>query len=378
MINILIFFHGLITPDRRYNQHNIYRNLSREMLRRVLPILLTGVGVTGMAYSSFLPSKTVAQEMQTNLLAQSSGEITVRDLQGFNGVTNALAVSSDGTTLFVAAGDGTITAIDTISLEQKYVIPFNINPYSNIAVSPNGEFFAAGGQRNNEIVIFNANNGGPAKTLQGSQGKLSAIAFSPDSRILVTTSADERTIRLWDVEGGNLIQTIGQDAGPEMTVAFSPNGEYFVTGSILNYRYIKFWETKSGNLLLSTPQQPGFVNKVAISPDGKTLVAAVRNFVKVWSLIDNGGQFNPRELFTIKGPPQDINTIAFSPDGRLVASANKEGTVMLFDVVQGRVLTSLVGHRGWVLSVAFGPNGQYLYSAGEDKMVKIWDLSRWR
>ena len=345
------------------------------MLRKTVIILLGCTSLVGFVNSNLFPSKAMAQEVQPTLLAQ---QITVRDVQGFNGVTNALAVSPDGKTLFVAAGDGTITAIDSDSLEPKYSVPFNINLYSNITVSPDGQFFAAGAQTNNDIVIFSTDNGSISKTLQGSQGKISAIAFSPDNKMLVSVSADERTIRLWDVEQGNLLETIGQDVGPEMTVAFSPNGQYFVTGSILNYRYIKFWEAGSGKLLLSTPQQPGFINKVAISPDGNTLVAAVRNFVKVWSLADNSGAINVRELFTIKGPPQDINTIAISPDGRLVASANKEGTVMLFDVVQGRVLKNLSGHKGWVLSVAFSPNGQYLYSAGEDKVVKIWDLSSWR
>lgn len=95
----------------------------------------------------------------------------------------------------------------------------------------------------------------------------------------------------------------------------------------------------------------------------------MRNFVKAWNLAD------AKELFSVRGPSLEINTIAVSPNNRWVATANKEGTIMIFDLANGKQVTTLRGHQGWVLSLAFSPDGNTLYSGAEDKTVKIWDLS---
>jgi WD40 repeat protein len=173
---------------------------------------------------------------------------------------------------------------------------------------------------------------------------------------------------IWKTNG-NLTQTIGEDIGPVTRVTFSPDGQYFVTGSVGDYRYIKFWDTATLKLLKTYPQQPNIYG-LAITPDGKKLVAAVKNYVRVWD-IASGNQ-----LWNKKATSLDINAIAISPDGSQVATANKEGTIMLFDVMSGKLMKTLNAQKGWVLTVAFNPDGQYLYGGGEDKTIKIWNLGQ--
>ncbi|NJQ97446.1 MAG: hypothetical protein HC784_06830 [Hydrococcus sp. CSU_1_8] len=108
---------------------------------------------------------------------------------------------------------------------------------------------------------------------------------------------------------------------------------------------------------------------MAITPDGQKIVAAVRNFLKVWDFI--GGE----ELLSLKGAQLDLNAIAISPDSRVVATATKEGTIKLWNIATGQLLQTLSGHRGWVLSLVFSPDGRYLYSGAEDKIVKIWQIA---
>ncbi len=52
----------------------------------------------------------------------------------------------------------------------------------------------------------------------------------------------------------------------------------------------------------------GYIYSVAITPNGRELVAAVKNFVKVWDLSST------KEILSLKGPQLDINKIAVSPD----------------------------------------------------------------
>ena len=205
-------------------------------------------------------------------------------------------------------------------------------------------------------------------TLTGQAGKISALAISPDNQTLISASGEDRTIRLWNLGSGELMKTQGANVGSITEAIFSPDGQTLITGSIGNDRYIQFWDATTLALLKTYPQQPNIFG-LAMTPDGNTLLAAVRNYVKAWDVASG------QELWNVKGPALDINMIAVSPNGRLVATANKEGTIMLFDVKNGKLLKTLPTQNGWVLALAFSPDGQYLYGGGEDKTIKIWDLT---
>lgn len=70
-----------------------------------------------------------------------------------------------------------------------------------------------------------------------------------------------------------------------------------------------------------------------------------------------------------------VNSVAFSPDGQILASADQEGVIVLWDVGTGQIVGQpLTGHRGPISSLAFSTNGQILASAGNDQTIRLWDL----
>jgi WD40 repeat protein/tRNA A-37 threonylcarbamoyl transferase component Bud32 len=70
--------------------------------------------------------------------------------------------------------------------------------------------------------------------------------------------------------------------------------------------------------------------------------------------------------------------LCFSPDGLAAATASGDQTVRLWEAATGKVIHTLTGHKGSVLSTAFSPDGQRLASGGEDKAIRIWDISSGR
>ena len=67
-----------------------------------------------------------------------------------------------------------------------------------------------------------------------------------------------------------------------------------------------------------------------------------------------------------------VHAVAFTPAGRLLASASADRTLKLWR--EGRVLETLEGHTGGVLSAAFSLDGAFAVSGTKDGYVYLWQM----
>jgi len=88
--------------------------------------------------------------------------------------------------------------------------------------------------------------------------------------------------------------------------------------------------------------------------------------VKVWNLTHCKLRTN------LIGHTGYVNTVTVSPDGSLCASGGKDGTAMLWDLNEGRHLSSL--DAGDIIhALVFSPI-RYWLCAATASAIKIWDL----
>ena len=72
-----------------------------------------------------------------------------------------------------------------------------------------------------------------------------------------------------------------------------------------------------------------------------------------------------------------IDTVAFAPDGKRVAwSGCEDGVVRIWDVIQGREIGHFSGQAHGVSLVVFSGSSRLLASANGDGTILVWDLAR--
>jgi guanine nucleotide-binding protein subunit beta-2-like 1 protein len=206
------------------------------------------------------------------------------------------------------------------------------------------------------------------RALKGHSHYVEDVVISKDAHFALSASWDH-TIRLWDLTEGKTNRQFVGHTKDITSVAFSSDNRQIVSGS--RDRSIRLWNTLGECKLTIDDAHADWVSCVQFSPvtnpNPIVVSAGWDKLVKVWTL---GDEF---KIFTVlKGHTGYINTVTVSPDGSLCASGGKDGTAMLWDLNDGRMLYSL--DAGDIInSLVFSPN-RYWLCAGTDSGIKIWDL----
>ncbi len=132
----------------------------------------------------------------------------------------------------------------------------------------------------------------------------------------------------------------------------------------------------------SEKQGQGMVGDLDFAPDGKLAVSAHWDgHVRVWE-VSTGKlirRFDEHRTVVRSGAYADtvaiVNGAKFSPDGHLVASAGRDGKLLLWEAKTGRVVRQFTT-RDEMLLLAFTPRGDQLLSSDGRSRVYLWDVSR--
>ncbi|KAI9333062.1 WD40-repeat-containing domain protein [Zopfochytrium polystomum] len=257
-----------------------------------------------------------------------------------------------------------------------------------------------------EINYIDKQGGGrPIKTIKGHQKAITSLTVAENSGTFYTGSYDGRILSWADsgaeevagsghtnqvrglASNSSKVYSIGMDdtlrsidAGaksftPHVVAtegvpnALSVRGPYsaFVTGSG------RVTLLKDGALAFSksfswTP------TAVDISPDTKTVVVGDEDR-KLHVFSFDGQQIT--EVTTLENNRGQITALAFSPDGSLLASADRERSILVFDTASWTVkITQWMFHTARVHSISWSPDGLHAVSGSLDTNVEVWSVEK--
>src|SRR5262249_51885526 len=75
----------------------------------------------------------------------------------------------------------------------------------------------------------------------------------------------------------------------------------------------------------------------------------------------------------LRGHTEEVFAVAFHPNGARLATAGRDGAVVLWDLARGEEVVRLPWHKSFVWSLAFSPDRATLASGSGDSTVGLWD-----
>jgi eukaryotic-like serine/threonine-protein kinase len=188
------------------------------------------------------------------------------------------------------------------------------------------------------------------------------IDLSRDGRLLAH-SQDHADAIVLDFDRPGTPIRLGPQADVRY-IAISPDGRWVATGSHHGRDGLKVWSLPDGRFQKQFPNTGYYANPL-FSPDGRWLTTNVGNELCLWTV----GEWKA-------GPRFEGGGLSFSPDSRLLATAQRAGSVRLVEVETGRLVASLDDpQQSRLRQATFTADGSRLILTSVDSpATHVWDL----
>jgi len=213
-------------------------------------------------------------------------------------------------------------------------LPPGVNPIYSIAISPDGQYAAAG--RANQIFLYHV----------GSKREVGRLT---DPSLLDAAKGNYGVAHL------DLVQSL----------RFSPDSELLVSGG---YRNVKFWQRARNAHKLDFAGLESPVKSIAVSPDGKSLAMA-----------EESGKLRLFEMptgslaRTIEGHAGGATSVAFSTDSSKLVSGGQDKSLRVWNVADG-LSAGGIETPAVVNAVVFAAANAQIATAGADNIIRVWAL----
>lgn len=297
----------------------------------------------------------------------------VRTLRGHTGAIFAARFNADGAYCLTCGADRTLRLWNphrdgaegrgSALMVKEYAGPHAHEVRDVVVSRDNARFASCGGDK--AAFLWDVSSARVLRRFGGHQGMLNAVALNAEDSVLLTASYD-RHVRLWDVRTSSRepIQVL-PPFGDSVTSVVAAAHEV-VAGSVDGC--LRAFDLRRALVLTDQLHDP--ITCVSLSRDGQCVLAGCMN--GTLSLLEkrDGSRLN---VYRGHAHAQYAIGSCLTRDDAHVVSGSEDGAVLVWDLVEATVRTTLRGHKATVCTVAPHPKeANVLLSASHDGTAKLW------
>jgi len=234
-----------------------------------------------------------------------------------------------------------------------------------LAASPWAPLAAVAGQK--QIALYNTDTAELLSVLPFPEGVPHVLKFSRSGTLLLAgggTGGKLGVVAVYDVKSGERVTTVGEELDVVLAADINEDHTRIALGG--PGRIVRIYSTE-GELLHEIRKHTEWIYAVEFSPDGVLLATADRNgSLFVWEAE------TAREYQNLAGHKGGVTDVSWRPDSNVLASGSEDGTIKLWEMEGGKEIKNIAAHGGGVTAIEFAQDGKFV-SAGRDRLTKLWD-----
>jgi WD40 repeat protein/Tfp pilus assembly protein PilF len=308
-------------------------------------------------------------------LRMDNSLLTIDGQEVFDDVVD-VAVSKDGSRIVSATSDNTVRLWDANTGNNLLILPAGDgakldNKVRKVNFNADGTRVVAGAE-DGKVRVWDAISGTKLLELKHERRNrrvpgVQSIAFSDDGTRIFSLTYEDYTV--WNAKTGEVLSSLDVSGEKLLVEAFSPDGTRLVEIN-LDQKILKIKGLEENSPTVALQGNVERVRAIAYSSDGELLAVADQNHViHVWNA--KTGTLK----VSLSNNRTNAEDIAFSRDGKRLVACSYEG-LRVWDLETGHPITLLQGHRSTVNAVAFGADDIHIVSGAEDGTLRTWNISQ--
>lgn len=269
--------------------------------------------------------------------------------------------------LITGGQDRSIKMWDTSTGSLSHTLYGCLGSVLDLTITNDNKTVIAASSSNN-LYVWDVSSGRIRHTLTGHTDKVCAVDVSKVSSRHVVSAAYDRTIKAWDLQKGYCTNTIIFPSNCN-AVRFSMDGRTICSGHVDGN--LRLWDIQTGKLLSEVAAHSLAVTSISLSRDGNTILTSGRD--NVHNLFD----MRTLEVYgTLRASGNRVasnwSRSCISADDSYVAAGSADGSVHIWSIKTGDIVSTLKEHGSSVLCCTWSGLGKPLATSDKNGVICTW------